>query len=58
MQVPAGEGGRRHYLLASWMMAMEILIFLPRKMRMRMRTSSTTVPMIPGVGGGGGRGQW
>ena len=35
------------HLLASLMMAMEILIFFPRKMRMRTKISSSSVPIIP-----------
>ena len=34
-------------LLASLMMATEILIFFPRKMRMRTKISSSSVPIIP-----------
>ena len=41
-----GGGG---YLAASWMMAMEILIFFPRKMRIRTITTTNTVPIIPAL---------
>ena len=35
------------YLAASWMIAIDILIFFPRKIRMRIITNTNTVPMIP-----------
>ena len=42
-------GEKRPYLLASWMTVIDILICLPRKIRMRIRITIITVPMIPTV---------